>query len=316
MEYAFLFPGQGSQQVGMGKDLYRNYVIARETFEEANDILGFDLSRLCFTGPQVTLTATENAQPAILTMSVALQRVLTQEGIIPGIVAGHSIGSFASLVAAGCLPFADAVRIVRQRGLLMAAVQQPGSMLAVASADELKLKEVEKMARERFGLDIAANNSPAQSVFSGAVESIQALQDALADRSGVQAKRFSVSQAFHSRLMGEKKQEWEQFLNDYPLLTARIPVGLNVQGNYTTDVSEIRKDLVEQFTRTVQWRSLFQHLLDLNITQLIEVGMGHTLAGLARAWPGRITVQVTESVPHLAKLIKQAQKQQLATRAA
>ncbi len=309
MKYACLFPGQGSQQVGMGKDICGHWQVARETFLEANDVLGFDLTKLCFTGPQTQLTATQYAQPAILTTSVALLRVLAHQEIKPAAVAGHSIGSFAALVAAEALTFADALRAVQQRGLLMAAVQQRGSMLAVACANQEKLNETEALAREQYALDVAAYNSPSQIVFSGLEEAIQALQDALADKSGLQARRFAVSHAFHSRLMAEKKKCWEQYLEGLLIARAHIPVGLNVTGEFTQDAQQIRADLIEQFTSAVQWHHLFSQLVEQSYDLLFEVGMGRTLTGLARAWHEKPTVLTTDSTAALTKVLKYVQAQ-------
>lgn len=302
MRCGYIFPGQGSQQVGMGKDIWKHWQVARQTFAEANDVLSFDLAGLCFTGPQAQLTQTEYAQPAILTVSIAILRILQEMEVVPEMVAGHSVGTFAALVAAGCLPFADALRIVRKRGMLMASVQQHGSMLAVVSSSEAKLLEIEKVAWRDFALDIAAYNSPGQTVFSGTVEVIQQFQQALEGISGVQARTFAVSHAFHSRLMEEQKPAWESFLAGYQLASARIPLGLNVSGIYTTKAALIRKDLEEQFTAPVQWRTLFHSLLDLPCDMLLEVGMGRTLAGLARAWPTKPMVYNTENAMALARI--------------
>ena len=307
MRYGCIFPGQGSQQVGMGKDIWKHWPVARQVFAEANDVLGFDLARLCFTGPQVQLTQTEYAQPAILTTSVAILRVLQDLGIAPSMVAGHSVGMFAALVAAECLPFADTLHIVRKRGNLMAAVRQRGSMLAVASSSETRLLELEKVACQDFALDVAGYNSPSQTVFSGTVEAIQQFQQALDGISGVQAKPFAVSHAFHSRLMEEQRPAWANFLASYTLAPARIPLGLNVSGTYTMEADLIRADLVEQFTAPVQWQKLFRYLIDLPFDMLLEVGMGRTLAGLARAWPTKPGVQCTESAMALARVTSQLQ---------
>lgn len=309
MHYAWIFPGQGSQQVGMGKDICKHWQAAREVFAEANDVLGFDLTGLCSTGPQAQLTATECAQPAILTTSIAIGRVLREQGIAPALVAGHSVGSFAALVTAGCLPFASALRLVRQRGLLMASVRQRGSMLAVVSATEDRLDELAQLAFERYELDVAGYNSPAQTVFSGTVEAIAQFQQAVSALSGVQAKPFAVSHAFHSRLMGEQKAAWASVLAEQAIAPARIPVGLNVSGEYTTRAEAIREDLVEQFTRPVQWRRLFQQLVERRPELLLEVGMGRTLAGLARAWPEKPAVQGTENVMALTRISKMFQEE-------
>ena len=306
-QYACIFPGQGSQQVGMGKELCRHWQIAQETFMEASDVLHFDLGKLCFIGPQHLLTATEFAQPAILTTSVATLRVLQQLGVEPMMVAGHSVGSFASLVAARSLPFAQAVFLVRQRGLFMAAVRRAGTMLAVVSVQPERLAKIEAEVRENLTLDIASYNSPTQMVFSGEETEIHSLQERLASESGLQAKRFSVSHAFHSRLMSEKKMEWADYLQGCQLHDACIPVGLNVTGTFTTEAQLIRNDLIEQFTQAVQWRKLYGYLLAQPHGGIIEVGMGRTLSAIARAWRSETGVATTESAAAIMRLSKTLQ---------
>jgi [acyl-carrier-protein] S-malonyltransferase len=275
------------------------------------------LTRLCFNGPQAQLTLTEYAQPAILTTSVAILRVLQNQGLNPDIVAGHSVGSFASLVAAECLPFTDALRLVRTRGQLMGAVRQHGSMLAVVAANPARLLEVEALADQQHpALDVAGYNSPHQTVFSGTVEAIQQFRTDLASLGGIQARPFAVSHAFHSRLMEEQKSAWVEALAAYTLAPARIPVGLNVSGKYTTQPDVLRTDLIEQFTSPVQWRKLFQYLLDRSVATLVEVGMGHTLTGLARAWPEKPVVQETESLEALHRLVQPLRKERVVPSAA
>lgn len=311
MQRAFLFPGQGSQVVGMGKHIAKSWEIAAQVFTEADEVLKCDLTKLCFNGPQTQLTATEYAQPAILTTSVAILRVLQTQGMRPDIVVGHSVGSFAALVAAECLSLADALHIVQRRGQLMAAVRQHGSMLAVISANHARLLEVEALAAQHSALDVASYNSPHQTVFSGPMEAIQQFRAALAVLSGVQARPFAISHAFHSRLMGEQKAAWADALASYTLAPARVPVGLNVTGEYTTRPDLIRADLIEQFTSPVQWCKLFQYLLDQPVETLLEVGMGRTLTGLARAWPTKPVVQETESVEALRRLLQPLQKERI-----
>ena len=316
MQRGFLFPGQGSQIVGMGKHIAKTWEIAAKVFTEADEVLKCDLTKLCFNGPQAQLTATEYAQPAILTTSVAILRVLQTQGMRPNIVAGHSVGSFAALVAAESLSLADALHIVQRRGQLMTAVRQHGSMLAVISANHDRLLEVEALAALHPALDVAGYNSPHQTVFSGTVEAIQQFRAALAELNGVQARPFAVSHAFHSRLMGEQKAAWADALADYTLAPARIPVGLNVTGEYTTQPDLIRIDLIEQFTSPVQWCRLFQYLLDQPVEALLEVGMGRTLTGLARAWPTKPIVQETESVEALRRLLPPLPKEHIVPSAA
>jgi [acyl-carrier-protein] S-malonyltransferase len=295
----------------MGKNIVKSWEIASQVFTEANEVLRFDLTKLCFTGPQTQLTATEYAQPAILTTSVAILRVLQTLGMKPDIVAGHSVGSFAALVAAECLSFADALCIVQRRGQLMAAVRQHGSMLAVVSASQELRLEVEALAAQHPALDVAGYNSPNQTVFSGPVEAIQQFQVVLAAFSGVKFRPFAVSHAFHSRLMEEQKLAWADTLANYTLAPARVPVGLNVAGEYTTLPDLLRADLIEQFTSPVQWRKLFQYLCDQSVETLLEVGMGRTLTGLARAWPAKPVVQETASVEALRRLSQTLQKERI-----
>ncbi|UHA75638.1 ACP S-malonyltransferase [Paenibacillus sp. 481] len=283
MKTAFLFPGQGSQFVGMGKGFCRKYGAAFEdTFTEASDALGFNLKQVCFEGPERELTKTEYAQPAIVTVSVGIYRLLMNEGIAPSVVAGHSVGQFSALVAAGVLPFAEAVRLVRKRGLCMAAVAQKGGMAAVVmSKPEQRAALIETI--HEMEVDVASYNTPSQMVVSGAVDNIQRIVEYLNNQAGVRTKPLAVSHAFHSRLMAEMEAELMTYVKELHFNDASIPLVLNGNAKAVTCMNEIVNDIRDQCTQPVLWDQSMNTLHDLGVSQVIEVGASSTLIGMMRA---------------------------------
>lgn len=279
---AFLFPGQASQVVGMGKDLYELSDAVRELFDEANEVLGFDLADICFNGPIEKLTQTSITQPAVFVHSVAATRLLTAGGVRPGCVAGHSLGEYSALVAAGALEFADALPLVARRGQLMqeACDSAPGKMAAIIGLDDDKVVELCNQAGE--GVVPANYNAPGQVVVSGEAEAVEALQ-ALAREAG--AKRvveLQVNGAFHSPLMKPAAEELEAVLKSVSLSAPRVPVVTNVSAEAVTDAEGLRQQLILQMTHPVRWTESIQHVAGTGIALAAEVGPGGVLKGLVR----------------------------------
>jgi [acyl-carrier-protein] S-malonyltransferase len=283
---AFLFPGQGAQAVGMGRELSERFPIAAQTFAEADEALGFPLSRLIFEGPEEDLKLTENTQPAILTVSIAAGRVLAAHGVEPALAAGHSLGEWSAHVAAGTLPFVDAVRAVKARGRAMqlAVPAGQGAMAAILSLDPAQVAEACLEAAAETGLTVtAANmNSPAQTVISGALAAVERAS-ALAKAKGARrAVLLPVSAPFHCALMQPAQEEVARVLGTLALADPRIPVAANVTGGLVTTAAATRDALIRQVTGAVRWVDCMNALAAAGAELFIEVGPGKTLCGLLR----------------------------------
>jgi len=280
---AYVFPGQASQEVGMGLDLYQDYPLAREVFNEADDVLGFSLSSLCFTGPEDELTKTVNVQPAILANSIACLKVVQQTDIAlcaPSFVAGHSLGEYTALVAAGALEFSDALKLVRERGRLMYEVGQrsPGGMLAIIGSE---LKLVEEICLSS-GCNISNENCPGQIVISGDVDTLNEAR-ILAKEKGIRRIiPLKVSGAFHSKLIEPILAEFQQLLSKFTFYTPRCPVISNVTAQPIVDVTAIREELVKQLYSCIQWQSSVEYMLENGVNIFYEIGPGKVLSGLIK----------------------------------
>ncbi len=280
-----LFPGQGSQFVGMGRDLAGSSDAARRTFEEADEVLGFALSKLCWEGPEEELTATSNAQPAILVHSVAAYRAAVDSIGDVALAAGHSLGEFSAWVAAGALSFADGVRTVRRRGELMyeGGQARPGTMAALLGLDDA---EAERVCREASGADgecVPANyNSPGQIVISGDVAAVERAMGLAKDAGAKRALRLNVSGAFHSPLMRVAEDGLRAQLDSVQIGAPAFPVVSNVTAEPVTQAADARRLLVEQLTSPVRWTESVRTMAARGVTSFVEVGPGSVLSGLVR----------------------------------
>jgi [acyl-carrier-protein] S-malonyltransferase len=282
---AFLFPGQGSQYPGMGKDLAENFPVARQVFEEADEALGFEISRLCFEGPAETLQLTENTQPAIVTVSVAALRALEFAGIEkPSYVAGHSLGEYSALVAAGSISLADAVRTVRKRGQYMqeAVPAGEGAMAAVLGAS---LETIEQVCSEVRGEQVCAPaniNSANQIVIAGNAEAVDRAVEKLKESGAKRVVKLNVSAPFHCALMMPAQERLAQDLAGLRLDELRIPLISNVDAISITKASDARDSLIRQVSSPVRWLQSMNLLLEAGVRRFVEVGPGKVLTGLLR----------------------------------
>jgi [acyl-carrier-protein] S-malonyltransferase len=285
---AFLFPGQGSQVAGMGKDLAEAYPAARQTFEEADDVLGFGLADLCFNGPQETLDGTINTQPALYTCGIAILRALQAElpSAKPAFVAGHSLGEFTALAAAGAMPFADGLRLVRERGRLMkeAGTQSPGAMAALLGLDAPQVREVCARASEQTGgvLVLANDNCPGQIVISGDEATIEIGLQLAQEAGAKRAVKLAVSIAAHSPLMEPASAAFRQALLAIPFQTPETTVIGNMDAAPLKAVDSLRRELDLQLTHSVRWTESVQAMLAAGIEQFIELGPKDVLTGLLK----------------------------------
>ncbi|WP_179860778.1 ACP S-malonyltransferase [Sporosarcina koreensis] len=307
---AFLFPGQGSQKVGMGTELAADES-GRQFFETADSVLGFPLSRLMEEGPQEELTVTYNAQPALLTVGAMAADRLIQAGIRPDYTAGHSLGEYTALYASGALTFEDAVRIVHKRGLFMneAMPAGEGAMAAILGLDQETLTGVTDAVSAEGKLVQPANlNCPGQIVISGTKEGVDAACARLKEAGAKRALMLDVSGPFHSELMRPAAGKLAEVLENTDLHDAAVPVIANVTAEPVTDSSEVKRLLIEQLSSPVRWEESVRTMIDAGVTKFIECGPGKVLSGLVRKIDRSVSVWPVYDEETLAAVIEAAKE--------
>ncbi|MFE6776493.1 ACP S-malonyltransferase [Streptomyces sp. NPDC057702] len=305
---AFLFPGQGSQKVGMGLDLLAARPDLADTYyREADDILGFPLSRLCWEGPEETLRDTAVTQPAVFLTSLVTLDVLGDRGVHPDVVAGHSLGEYTALVAAGVLDWRDALRLVRRRGQLMAGVNErvPGAMAAVLGLDLATVEEICATVAAETGqvAEVANDNEPGQSVVSGEAGAIEKVREAAQRAGAVKAIALPVGAPFHCALMRDIEEEFAAALDRVTFREPRTPVVSGVTADYATSARDITDTLRRQLAGRVRWTGSVRLMAASGVTRFVEVGPGKVLSGLSRRIVPELTSYTTHDERRMAKTL-------------
>ncbi|UOQ43086.1 ACP S-malonyltransferase [Halobacillus salinarum] len=303
-QLAFIFPGQGSQEVGMGKDMYDQYDKVRELFDEADEALGYPLTKLMFEGPSDELTKTENAQPALLLNSAAIALVLKEAGIEPVMTAGHSLGEYSALVSAGALTPIEAVKLVHIRGKLMEEAYPTGKG-AMAAVLGLSKEDIEAAIAELHSdevVDLANINCPGQIVISGTREGVEEASSYLKENGAKRVLPLNVSGPFHSKLMEPASEDFSRYLNETTVTKADIPVYANVTAQPVQEPEKIEKLLVEQLYSPVRFQEILESFTTQELDAIVEVGHGKVLSGLVKKVNRRtktFAIQNPESVSEL-----------------
>jgi len=299
---AFIFPGQASQYVGMGKNFFDNFDCAKKVFEEADEALGFSISSLCFEGPEEKLRQTEMTQPSILTASIAAWAVVSEKGIQPQCAAGHSLGEYSALVASGTLNFKDAVKLVKTRGKLMqeAVPEGKGAMAAILG---MKKEDIEECINSLSGLivSVANYNSPKQSVISGKKEDVEKAVSSLMEKGARKAVMLPVSAPFHCEMMKPAEEKLAPLLDETHFKKSFFPVVANVDAEETNGADEAREKLKQQVSRSVLWQQSIEEMKKKGIDTFIEIGPGKVLSGLVRQILSDIRIFYVEDKKSLEK---------------
>src|ERR1700730_12233204 len=310
---AFVFPGQASQYPGMGKELAEKYPVARAVFQEADQALGFSISQMCFGGTEEDLKLTANIQPAILTCSVAMYRILAEKGVMPDFVAGHSLGEYSALVAAGGIKFSDAVQIARKRGTYMqeAVPAGQGAMAAIMGLSPAVVIDACKRAAEGKVCSPANLNSPEQTVISGHADAVKRAVEIASQLGAKRAVILPVSAPFHCALMMPAQERLEKDLRKIDIGPLRVPLVTNVDADTETSGEEARDARIRQVTMPVRWEASVRELIDEGVNTFVEVGPGRVLTGLLRQIErsvGTLNVEDEKSVASTLEKIAQARE--------
>jgi [acyl-carrier-protein] S-malonyltransferase len=283
MKICFVFPGQGSQQVGMGKDLYDNFDEVKRLYDEASQVLGYDVAEMSFNGPADELNKTHRTQPCLLVASIAAYKALSQKGIRPDVVAGHSLGEYSALVAAGSISFKDAVKITEIRGKIMqdAAPEGKGLMAAILGLDRKIVDEICLSVKSGY-VSTANYNCPGQIVISGEKAAVEEAMNTAKEKGAKRALPLAVSVPSHCRLMEDAGKRFEEELNKIEIKDAQVSFANNVEARFISNADEIRKSLVRQLSESVLWEDCVKAIYASGVTAFIEAGPGKVLSGLIK----------------------------------
>lgn len=300
---AFVFPGQGAQKIGMGRDFFDNYEVAKKMFKEADEALGYSIMKMCFEGPEEDLKLTANTQPAILTISCIANEILKEKGVQPEIVGGHSLGEYSALVAAGALDFQDAVALVHKRGAYMqeAVPVGEGGMAAIIGVDRDKIVEVCQVVSEESPVQAVNFNCPGQIVIAGATRGVELAVEQLKAAGAKKAVILPVSAPFHSTLMKPAAEKLALELDKVTVSDAKIPVVANVNAKMLTKAEDIKAGLVAQAASPVLWEDCVARMQEFGADVLLEAGPGKTLCGFNRRIDKTIKSLNVEDVESLEK---------------